>query len=326
MPLAEIALFVRHLTLRKVVNLVIRSLSMYITRIFKKVTIWGMPWSVSVEPSNYCNLHCRECFTGMGLSQRKRHTIGEEEFKTAVDNIKKYTLNLFLYFQGEPYINPLFTRLIEIAHGSNIFAVTSSNGHLINNENAEKTVLAGLDKIIIPLDGYNQESYSAYRSGGDFAAAKNAITLIANAKRRLKKRNPVIEVQCLASKITENYLNEIKQIAMDCGADKFCVKTMQIETEEGFDMFLPDSQKFSRYTKDHILKHPIKFCRRIFQSVVITSELNVLPCCYDKNTDFRFGNLREMSLAEVLKSDDYHDFISRIEQHKRPPMCQNCQG
>jgi len=326
MSFAEISLFLRHLTFRKVFNFAIRSVSTVWARVSKRATAWGMPWSYSIEPANYCNLHCRECFTGMGLSQRKRHTITEDDFKTAVDNIKKHALNLFLYFQGEPFINKDFHQLVEYAHCCDIFTVTSSNGQLINVLNAEQIITAGLDKIIIPLDGYNQESYSAYRSGGDFAAAKNAITLIATAKKRLKKRNPVIEVQCLASKITENHLKEIKRIAMDCGADMFCVKTMQIETEEGFINLLPKNQRLSRYTNDNKLKHPIRFCRRIFQSVVITSELNVLPCCYDKNTDFRFGNLRERSLAEVLKSDDYHDFISRIEQHKRPPMCQNCQG
>ena len=236
-------------------------------------------------------------------------------------------LNLFLYFQGEPYLNPLFTRLIEIAHKNKIFTVTSSNGHLINNENAEKTVLAGLDKIIIPLDGYNQESYSAYRHGGCFESAINAIKLISNAKKRLKKRNPIIEVQCLASKITENHLKEIKQIALECGANKFCVKTMQIETEQGFKTFLPDNQQFSRYTKKHQLKHPVKFCRRVFQSVVITSELNVLPCCYDKETQYVLGNLHQESLQEIIHSQKVRRFYNEIPfSLPKLTICKNCGG
>lgn len=304
-----------------------RQLSIGWSYIFNRLTLWGSPWSFSIEPSNVCNLRCRECFTGLGLSKRKPHFITEEDFTLAINQIRHTALNLFLYFQGEPYINPQFTRLIEIAHSSNIFTVTSSNGHLINNDNAEKTVLAGLDKIIIPLDGYSQDSYSAYRSGGSFAAAKNAITLIANAKRRLRRKNPVIEVQCLASKITENHLKEIKRIAIECGADKFCVKTMQIETDEGFEKFLPTNQRLSRYTRDNKLKHRVKFCRRIFQSVVITSELDVLPCCYDKDAGHILGNLHQASLHDIIHSSKAKELYNRI-LYSLPhlKMCKNCGG
>lgn len=320
-------LFVKTLTIRKILNLVMRQLSIGWSFITKRLTMCGNPWSFSIEPSNVCNLHCRECFTGMGLSKRKPHFISEEDFTLAIDQIKATALNLFLYFQGEPYLNPLFTYLIEIAHNNKIFTVTSSNGHLINYDNAEKTVLAGLDKIIIPLDGYNQESYSAYRNGGCYDSAINAIKLISNAKQRLKKRNPIIEVQCLASKNTEKHLKEIKRIALDCGADKFCIKTMQIETSQGFDVFLPDNQHFSRYTKEHQLKHPVKFCRRIFQSVVITSELNVLPCCYDKETTFILGNLRQESLSDIINSQKAKHFYKDIPFWlPRLKICKNCGG
>ena len=320
-------LFLRTLSLKKITNLIIRQLSICWMMITKRLNVWGMPWSFSIEPSNVCNLRCKECFTGMGLSKRKPHFISEEDFALAIDQIKPTALNLFLYFQGEPYLNPLFTRLIEIAHRNKVFTVTSSNGHLINNDNAEKTISSGLDKIIIPLDGKNQESYAAYRQGGSFASATNAIRLISNAKKRLKKRNPVIEVQCLASKITENHLKEIKRIAMDCGADRFCVKTMQIETEEGFINLLPKNQRLSRYTKDHVLKHPIKFCRRIFQSVVITSELNVLPCCYDKESQFMLGNLHQEKLLNIITSSQAKDFYNRLQFWKPSlKICKNCGG
>ena len=320
-------LLFKTLTIRKILNLVMRQLSIVWTMVTKRLKMWGSPWSFSIEPSNVCNLRCRECFTGMGLSKRKPHFITVEDFSLATNQIKATALNLFLYFQGEPYLNPMFTKLIEIAHKNKIFTVTSSNGHLIDYVNAEKTVLAGLDKIIIPLDGYNQESYSAYRNGGNFTSAINSIKLISNAKQRLKKRNPVIEVQCLASKITENHLKEIKRIALECGADKFCVKTMQIETEQGFETFIPDNQHFSRYTKEHQLKHPVKFCRRIFQSVVITSELNVLPCCYDKEATFILGNLRQESLSDIINTQKAKHFYKEIPFWlPRLKICKNCGG
>ena len=103
---------------------------------------------------------------------------------------------------------------------------------------------------------------------------------------------------------------------------------MQIESEEDFATFKTSIDKYSRYDSLNRLKNPVGFCSRIMNSAVITIDMDVLPCCYDKDAGLKLGNLREQSLTEIVKSPRAEGIISAIEQQpgSRPPMCENCGG
>jgi radical SAM protein with 4Fe4S-binding SPASM domain len=218
--------------------------------------------------------------------------------------------------------------MVKYAHSKKIFLATSTNGHFITAETAEKTVLSGLDKIIVSLDGFNQESYEAYRKNGDFQKVIDAIKYLSEAKKKLGAKNPVIEVQTIVNKINENHLQEIKALALKAGADKFYLKTMQIENAEDFSIFKTSIEKYSRYDQNNRLKHQTGFCTRILNSAVITVDLDVVPCCYDKDAAFKLGNLSGAGLKEILKSEAAERFYKTVEfqQDKRPVMCLNCGG
>ena len=273
----EFFLAVKKLTAKKLFNFLLRFFALTVSKTFKTVKLSAMPWSYSIEPTNLCNLKCRECASGLGLLKRRKGGITLEDFKTAADSIAPYALNCFLYFQGEPYLNKDFTEMVKYAHSKKIFLATSTNGHFISYEKAVETVLAGLDKIIVSLDGYDQESYAAYRKNGDYKQVINAIKNLSKAKKDLKKKNPVIEVQTIVNKINENRLDEIRAAALKSGADKFYLKTMQIENAEDFEIFKTSLDKYSRYDKNNKLKHKVGFCDRILNSAVITADLDVVP-------------------------------------------------
>ena len=324
----EFWLIVKKITFKKITNFFARSFYIFWTRCVKKVKINAMPWSYSIEPTNCCNLKCRECASGLGLLKRRKGNISLENFKKAADEIAPYALNCFLYFQGEPFLNKDFFEMVTYAHSKKIFLATSTNGHFITAETAEKTVLSGLDKIIVSLDGFNQESYEAYRKNGDFQKVIDAIKHLSEAKKKIGKKNPVIEVQTIVNKINEHRLQEIRTLALKAGADKFYLKTMQIENAEDFSIFKTSIEKYSRYDKNNRLKHQVGFCARILNSAVITIDLDVVPCCYDKDAAFSLGKISQNNLKEILHSQKAASFYQQIEfqRDNRPQMCKNCGG
>jgi len=87
-------------------------------------------------------------------------------FKKTVDEVHEHAFFLTLYFQGEPYLNPLFLDMVNYASQRNMYVGTSTNAHYLSEENARKTVESGLDKLIISIDGTTQETYQQYRVGG----------------------------------------------------------------------------------------------------------------------------------------------------------------
>lgn len=251
-----------------------------------------------------------------------------DDYRRAVDQIAPYATNLFLYFQGEPTMHPNFAEMANYAHKKGIFTATSTNAHYLDAETSAKIAASGLDKMIVSLDGYDQETYAAYRAGGDYAKVIEGIQNIADAKRRLGTKTPIIEVQTLVTKINEQGLDTIRQHAMDAGADLHYFKTMQIENAEDFEIFKTTIDKYSRYDAQNRLIHPVGFCKRIIDSAVISIDMDVLPCCYDKDATMKLGNLRDQSLHEILHSDTANQIISAIEykRSERPEICKNCGG
>ncbi len=301
---------------------------MLLSRMLGRYVNIGMPWSYSIEPCDICNLKCKACPSGLGMIRRRRGRISLEDYKMAVDQIAPYAMNLFLYFQGEPTMHPDFALLAEYASQKGIYTATSTNAHYIDEAAAERIVKSGLGKMIVSMDGYNQQTYEAYRAGGNLYTVLGGIRNLANAKKQLGISTPIIEVQTLVTKVNEDELDTMRQMAMEAGADAHYLKTMQIENEEDFAVFKTSIDKYSRYDSQNRLKNPVGFCSRIMNSAVITIDMDVLPCCYDKDAGLKLGNLKNSSIREIIKSQKAGEIINAIEQQrdKRPPMCLNCGG
>jgi len=63
----------------------------------------------------------------------------------------------------------------------------------------------------------------------------------------------------------------------------------------------------------------------MWHSCVITREGSILPCCFDKDADFKMGLLPDSLLQNIWKSSPYNRFRKEIlanrQQHE---MCRNC--
>ena len=104
--------------------------------------------------------------------------------------------SLILYFQGEPFLNKEIFKLFEYASVTKkIFTTTSTNGHFLNSENAEKTVKSGLDKIIISIDGTTQDIYEQYRKNGQLNTVIKGINNLVYWRKKLQYSTPYIVIR-----------------------------------------------------------------------------------------------------------------------------------
>ena len=90
-------------------------------------------------------------------------------FKKIINDQYKTLSYLILYFQGEPYLHPDFTNMVEYATSRKIYTATSTNAHFLDDANAKTTVKSGLDRCIISIDGTTQEVYQQYRKEGELS-------------------------------------------------------------------------------------------------------------------------------------------------------------
>lgn len=289
------------------------------------------PCFISIEAANYCNLHCPECPVGIKAdSKAEKITFDYGLYMKIIDELKLTLLHVILYFQGEPFLNNQLFDFIEYAHKEKIYTSTSTNGQFITKEKAKKIVLSGLDKLIISVDGSTQETYQSYRIGGNLQKVLDGIEEIIRWKSILKSATPLLEIQFLVLKTNENQLVEIKRLAKSLKVDRLTFKTAQLyEFENGNDL-MPTKAKYSRYKKQANGKFVIKNaqtnkCWRLWSGAVINVHGEVLPCCFDKTSEYSFGNTSEDSFYSCWHSKKASDFRKKIHQNRKLfEICRNC--
>ncbi len=290
---------------------------------------YGMPVAVSIEPTNRCNLHCPECPSGMKELTRPSGFMDVSFFNTLIDQLSPELAWLTLYFQGEPYMNPLFFDFISYAKSKSIFVSTSTNGHFLDAENADATVKSGLDRLIISVDGTDQQAYESYRVGGSLQKVIQGIKALAKAKRRSGSKTPEIIIQFLVMRSNQKQVHTIRKKGLEWGGDKVEIKTAQLNDFSHGNPLMPSIDKYSRYRmrdggweiKNSLPNH----CFRMWSSCVITWDGKVVPCCFDKDAEHELGDLNEKPFREIWESGEYNDFRQKIlKERKQTDICKNC--
>ncbi len=304
--------------------------SYYVSRLLKKPIHWGLPYSISIEPTTACNLRCPECPSGLRAFSRPTGLLEKKFYQKTIDELAQHLLYLILYFQGEPYLHPDFFDLVAYASQKNIYTATSTNAHYLHEKNAQKTLDSGLDRLIISIDGTTQETYEQYRIGGSLEKVIRGTETLLDLRKKGNYQKPYTIFQFLVVKPNEHQIEEVKHLAKNLGVDKVAFKTAQIYDYENGSPLIPTNSKYSRYALQSNGKYAIKNpllnqCWRMWQGCVITWDGKIVPCCFDKDALHQLGNLQEKTLREIWQSEAYQNFRQKLLiSRKEIDICQNC--
>lgn len=322
--------FLQKLTPRRLWNFTQVLASFYVSKYTRRAIQWGLPFTVSIEPTTACNLRCPECPSGLRAFTRETGNLKADFFRKTIDELHSSLLFLIFYFQGEPYINPNFLDMVAYARRKKIYTITSTNGHFLDDENARKTVESGLDRLIISVDGTTQETYAKYRIGGDLNTVLEGAKNVVRWKKRLKSRTPKVIFQFLVLGPNEHQIPEIYRLAREIGVDEVKLKTAQVYDYEQGNPLIPTQDRYARYRQmpdgNWQVKHALSpHCWKLWHSCVITWDGTVVPCCFDKDAQHRLGDLKTTSFQNLWHSEAYYAFRRAILRGRdQIDICQNC--
>lgn len=317
------------LSARRVAGLLLHPLYFLINRLFRGRITPPLPYSISIEPTNHCNLHCPECPTGRNELSRPKGQLDPAFFRRLTDDICLHTLYLNLSFQGEPLMVRYLPDLVSYATSRQMYVSLSTNAHYLDEDMAKQLIKSGLNRIIISMDGMTQASYEQYRIGGSLEKLKTNLTGLIRLKREAKSRHPLIELQFLVFKHNYHEINDIRKFARQTGVDRLRLKTAQIERQEAAQELVPDDPRFSRYSvnpKGSALKNSLpNACYRLMTNPVVSWDGQLLPCCFDKDATYSMGNLTEKPFREIWKGCSYQLFRNQVfTQRSMHSVCCNC--
>lgn len=318
------------ITLYRFFNLILLRISYFVSKTTKRNTHFGLPFSLSIEPTTACNLGCPECPSGLKQFTRATGKLDLELHKKMLADVKKSVFYINYYFQGEPFLHPQFLNLIEEAKKNKIYTATSSNAHFIDAEKAEEIVKSGLDRLIISIDGLSQKTYEAYRVNGKLSKVLEGSKHLVEAKKRLNSATPHLIFQFLVVKANEHEAPNVFELGKSIGINEVRLKTAQFYDYKNGNPLMPENVEYARYKKnksgEYVLKQKTgNKCWRMWSSSVITWNGKIVPCCFDKDAQHQIGDVSNTSFSTIWKSEKYSNFRQSIlTERNQIDICKNC--
>lgn len=319
------------ITVKRATNFLKLYLGFILSRVFKKPVLLTYPAYFSIEPTTACNLKCPACPSGLRSFSRATGNLKMNTFDQSMKLLSEYSFSVTLYFQGEPFINPLFFDFVRKAKQHNLYTITSTNGHFLTEENCQHVIDSGLNRLIISVDGLVQETYSKYRLEGELSKVEQGIILLSNLKKKLKSKTPIIIGQFIAFGHNEHEVKVVEKTLKAWGVDQVQIKTAQIYDESQASTFLTKDPQLSRYNlnEDGALKLKNKMlnhCWRMWRACVITWDGAVVPCCFDKDASHKVGNINDVKdFKHLVLNKAYVNFRQLLLKSRQEiDICQNC--
>jgi radical SAM protein with 4Fe4S-binding SPASM domain len=325
-------LFIRHsYSLRRSWNAMKSYGSYWLSSLLKKPIVWGAPPVIMIEPTNVCNLKCPLCPTGAGTLNRPNRFMDWDVYQKTIDELHRDTFMVLLWNQGESFMHQDFLRMVSYAHERGMWTYASTNGHYLAEP--DEVIQSGLGTLLVSVDGASSETYEAYRRSGNFDQVITDLKRLTEAKRRLKSATPVIHLQFIVMKHNEHEIEEINRLARECGVDRLTLKTVQIYDDGDIDVWLPDSEDQRRYKvvedeagSHFAMKHGYpNRCSRLWNQPVVNAGGELAVCCFDKDSDFAMGSMKEGSFRQIWKNRKYMAFRKAVfSKRSQFEMCRNC--
>lgn len=244
---------------------------------------------IYLELSNYCNLNCIFCTP----NNKNSRMIDLSVAKKAIDESLKYTSELCLHVLGEPLIYPHFFEVVNYINTKNLNIMLSTNTRLIKKyEN---------DLLNVKIKTFNFSLHSLYSMPnfdeyilyllkfiGKYQSIYNDsifhLRLWADSNKDIKESNQKIK------EILFNYYNYKGQ------------NLSRIRLKER--VILSYEEEFTWPSLDNDYKTE-GYCLGGKSHIGILSDGSVVMCCLDTNADTILGNIKDLSLTDILNDKKY---------------------
>jgi len=281
------------------------------------------PQTLLIELTNICNANCIYC--GYSSMKREKGVMGTDIFKQLIDEFDGRgggNINL-TGIVGEPLIDSDLIDKIKYARTKgNIRNIkVSTNGILLEKIGIEKMLESGIDSILINIGGMDSKTYTRLFGLDAFCMVYENIKnlLVSN---RLKGNRVVLTVvikivstnEVLRSK---NYL-KLKDAAGRCNAKIIFDSTYDSWGGRISDDNMIGEMKLKRSRKKE------ECCSLLFNTLTVTWNADVVPCCRDIDGAIVLGNIMEQSIDEIWRGDRIKDLRKSFTEGNISPMCSRC--
>lgn len=258
-----------------------------------------------IEPTNHCPYSCIMCPRSDKMT-RELGYMDIELYKKVIDEVDSFSepvksKDIELFHFGESLLHPHIDEMISYASMKDLKIVLSVNSPQLKPELGMRILKSNPYKVIISLDGYDNESFRKIRGkAADYEKATFHIESLLSNCRDMNSDSTII-IRMIQMKITEHHTEDFREYWETKGA------TVEIRP------FFPWADKEMVELGEYEKNPPFMPCSFPWQHVVVQWNGDVVPCCRDYNAVIKMGNVRDKTLREIWNSPEYEKLR---EQHR----------
>lgn len=297
-----------------------------------KLVLESPPTTYIVGVSNICNLRCPLCVTGLRQQKKKPQFMDFELFQQIIEKVRHHAQLIQLYKWGESLMHPQIIDMLSLCDTYGLNTEISSNLSMESCDHVlEALVKFRLHHLIVSFDGVTQEDYSRYRVGGNLYTVLDNIRKIKEFKTHYNSEYPVISIQFLRNKFTDDQVQVIEENYRQWGADRYYVCDMTtVFKDRNLDAarqwFSDQEIAQRRYLDIDVAMHG-KPCYFLYTTMIIEQDGSIPSCCFATDPKDNYGQWdNSKSILEMYNSDRFIQArrMFREEKHCKTSTCDDC--
>lgn len=331
----------------------------------RKHLVNQLPRQVYIEVTNYCNSLCSSCpltYDHFHPIEPKHH-LEWDEFRRIVDRFPNLE-RVVLHGIGEPLLNAELPRFISHLKSLGAEVLFNTNGILLDQEQGDALVEAGLDELRVSIDAVTADLYAQLR--GVDALNRIIDNLRSFIERHGGLKQPLLSLWFVGMQANLHQLPDFVRLGAEIGVSELYLQRLvylgndeligegtMMKPEQSLYNALERKQEqwvleCEQLAQDLDIKfhasgattplesisekdqYPWHACVRPWNLMYITANGNALPCCISPfaaadYASILLGNILEQPLEAVWNGSRYQELRTKIMSDDPAPWpCQNC--
>jgi len=312
------------------------------------------PLYVKIKVNYGCNLKCEMC---KHWRETREPPISMDRFKEVITELADAGCKKIHFSGGEPMLRPKLNDLVEHASLHGIRVTMTTNGTLVNKDNAKALITAGLRGVNVSIDSPIRKMHEKIRGvEGSFKVTTKAVALFSKYARKGKI---TVRINTVVSR--DNYLSlaTLPDLAHELGADGINLIPVDDHCGEHLSMRKKDIATFNtkiapqierraqelgvvisdedaypfgreqaevrlgragRYAFGYYNKYP---CYAPWTHSLIDFNGLVYVCCMTREQIPPLGDLKKQSFKEIWEGAAYKSIRTKMHPPALKP-CQRC--
>lgn len=277
--------------------------------------VGDFPMHLDIESTNACNLRCPFCATTFeNWGPYRRGFMDFSLFTRIIDEGAENGLYAVKFnLRGEAMLHPELCEMVRYTKEKGIMDVFfNTNATLLDEDNINKLIDAGLDRISISFEGTTKEVYESYRVGASYEEVLSNIKTLRLIREKRGLLYPQVRVQTLL-------LPELKE-----SFPQYVEFWQAIADEVAY-----LDARHEGPGDDHRGLVADWACPFLWQRMVILWDGTLLPCLMHDVSDFELmalGNVKDVSIKDMWLSTRVNSYreLHKTGQAHQLEACNLC--